>query len=103
MLERARRKILITTLALLGIAAADGPMVRIAAGQGTPQQQAACQNDAFRLCGQFIPDVANITACMVKQIRSLSPGCRAEFVKNRKKSPTTGQTVNSTIDRHRPM
>jgi hypothetical protein len=35
-----------------------------AAAQGTPEQQANCQDDAMRLCGQFVPDVNRITSCM---------------------------------------
>jgi hypothetical protein len=47
-----------------------------AAAQGTPEQRAACQGDAQRLCGQFIPDVDRITACMVANRRYVSPSCR---------------------------
>ncbi len=36
-----------------------------------------CMSDAFRLCSAEIPDIPRITACMVRQRRSLSPGCRA--------------------------
>jgi hypothetical protein len=48
-----------------------------AAAQGTSQQQQACTPDAMRLCGEFIPDVAKITACMGKKRAQLSPACRA--------------------------
>jgi len=48
-----------------------------AAAQGTPEQQAACQGDAQRLCGQYIPDVQRITDCMIKMRRYVSPRCRA--------------------------
>jgi hypothetical protein len=50
-----------------------------AGAQGTPEQRAACQDDAMRVCGQFIPDVARITACMHSNRRHLSPRCRAHF------------------------
>jgi hypothetical protein len=39
--------------------------------------QQMCTGDAMRLCGHEIPNVQRITACMVKQRASLSPGCRA--------------------------
>lgn len=45
----------------------------------TPEQQQLCTSDAFRLCGSDIPDEARITACMMRQRSSLSPGCRALF------------------------
>jgi hypothetical protein len=50
-----------------------------AAAQGTPEQRAACQGDAQRLCGQYIPDVDRITACMTKNRRYLSRACRLAF------------------------
>lgn len=40
------------------------------------QQQAACEADAQRLCGQFIPDEAQVSRCMVQNSRSVSPQCR---------------------------
>jgi hypothetical protein len=45
--------------------------------QGTPEQQQACSGDAQRLCGQFIPDIPKITACMKQKRVQLSPACRA--------------------------
>lgn len=45
----------------------------------TPDQQQACTDDAFRLCGPEIPDVARVTACMVRRQAALSPGCRIYF------------------------
>jgi hypothetical protein len=48
-----------------------------AAAQGSAQQQQACTPDAMRLCGEFIPDVAKITACMSRKHASLSPACKA--------------------------
>ena len=41
------------------------------------EAQQKCTGDAFRLCGSEIPDVARITACMIRQRASLSTGCRA--------------------------
>jgi hypothetical protein len=50
-----------------------------AVAQGTPEQQQACQSDAFRLCNEFIPDVQKTTACMARKRASLSPACRGQF------------------------
>jgi hypothetical protein len=50
-----------------------------AAAQGTPEQRAACEGDAMRLCSAHVPDVQRITACMSQNRRNLSPGCRAVF------------------------
>jgi hypothetical protein len=45
----------------------------------TPEQQQACSDDAFRLCGVDIPDVDRVTACMIRNKSQLSPGCRIHF------------------------
>jgi hypothetical protein len=42
----------------------------------SPEAQQMCTGDAFRLCSSEIPNVSKITACMMKQRASLSPGCR---------------------------
>src|SRR3954471_4980102 len=44
--------------------------------QGTPEQQEACKPDVFRLCGNFIPNVEPIIACLKANEPSLSPPCR---------------------------
>jgi type II secretory pathway component PulL len=59
-----------------------------AAAQGTPEQRAACQGDAQRLCGQFIPDVERITACMVQNRRYVSRPCRLAIEAGRKRGRT---------------
>jgi hypothetical protein len=61
--------------ALLGVALMSAP----ASAQGTPEQRAACENDAMRLCQQFVPDVDRIKSCMARNRRHLSPRCRAYF------------------------
>jgi hypothetical protein len=43
------------------------------------QQQAACEDDAYRLCPDEVPDEARITTCLAHQKSKLSPGCRAMF------------------------
>jgi hypothetical protein len=45
----------------------------------TPEEQQACSPDAFRLCGDAIPDVDRVTACMIRKRSELSPGCRVYF------------------------
>jgi hypothetical protein len=57
-----------------------------APAQGTPEQRAACEGDAMRLCSQFIPDVQRITACMSGKRRYLSPRCRAVFDGKRRRT-----------------
>ncbi|MCG2627752.1 hypothetical protein L6654_14045 [Bradyrhizobium sp. WYCCWR 13023] len=45
----------------------------------TPEQQQACSPDAMRLCGEFVPNVDAITACMVQKKAQLSPQCAVFF------------------------
>src|SRR5215467_15662364 len=65
-----------------GLAAAFGLALTFAslpaaAQQWTPQQRAACEPDAMRLCNRYIPDVQRVSACMSAYRRYLSPTCRA--------------------------
>jgi hypothetical protein len=49
------------------------------------EQQAACEDDATRLCSDYIPDRAQITACMTEHYSALSPQCKAIFDEGKKK------------------
>ncbi|WP_249125385.1 hypothetical protein [Bradyrhizobium manausense] len=45
----------------------------------TPEEQQACTPDAMRLCGEFVPNVDAITACMIQKKAQLSPPCAVFF------------------------
>jgi hypothetical protein len=45
--------------------------------QGSDAERQACTPDAMRLCGDAIPDVAKVTACMKAKSSQLSEPCRA--------------------------
>jgi hypothetical protein len=47
-----------------------------AAAQGTPEQRAACEQDAYRFCSQYIPDENRTASCLRRYRVSLSPACR---------------------------
>ena len=47
-----------------------------AAAQGSDAERQACTPDAMRLCSEFVPDVAKITACMKAKSAQLSEPCR---------------------------
>jgi hypothetical protein len=49
------------------------------ADAGSAEQRWACERDALVFCSNEIPNVDRITACMIKNLRRLSPPCRAEF------------------------
>ena len=67
----------------LAVSAGLGPMAVLApspgAAQGTPQQRAACEDEAKWLCSNYIPDEGAIKACMLRNLKALSPRCRAMF------------------------
>jgi hypothetical protein len=77
--DRRNRRSIMTVAALLAFALMASGGVLPAAAQGTPQQRAACEGDAMRLCGNYVPDVQRITACMHAKRSQLNPRCRAVF------------------------
>ena len=50
--------------------------------RGTWEQQMACTPDVWRLCGEQIPDVSRIVACLRQNTPQLSNNCRAVFESN---------------------
>jgi hypothetical protein len=65
-----------TTIAMLGLLASLMPVCVTSASAESPEARAACTSDAFRLCSNAMPDVARTKACLVQNLRSLSPLCR---------------------------
>lgn len=61
----------------------------------TPEEQQACSPDAMRLCGEFVPNVDAITACMVRKKAQLSPPCAVFF----RHGPDEGQAAADPPDR----
>jgi hypothetical protein len=65
-------------LATLAIIAAAATALTATPGSAfTQEAQQMCSGDAMRLCSAEIPDIPRITACMVRNKRHVSPGCRA--------------------------
>ena len=71
-----QRASVLAVAAVIGLALTAQPA---AAQGGTPEQRAACEGDAMRLCNQYVPDVNRVSACMSQHRRYLSPRCRAVF------------------------
>ena len=70
----------IGTVALgLALAALSVAALPSASHAYTPEEQAACQPDAFRLCGSEIPNIERVKACMVARRAQLSPECKRFF------------------------
>jgi hypothetical protein len=69
----------IRTLALGVLAALSVAALPTASQAYTAEEQAACQPDAFRLCGSEIPDIERVKVCMIARRAQLSPECRRFF------------------------
>jgi len=78
---RAHRIVLSLATLIVGGIAAQNP-ARSEEYQGTMEQQIACTPDVFRLCGEQIPDVNRIVACLRQNTLQLSGPCRAVFESN---------------------
>lgn len=65
--------------AMIAVAAVVPAVWSPAEVSGTAEQQMACTQDAFRFCSSEVPDVARVTACMTRNLKKLSPLCRAQF------------------------
>jgi hypothetical protein len=48
----------------------------VAASAETQDEQNACMNDAFSICGHAIPDRERVGACLAQNINRISVGCR---------------------------
>jgi hypothetical protein len=76
---------------LLAVSALAFGMMTTGALAHTPEQEQMCSGDAMRLCGEFIPNVDRITACMIQKYSQLSDGCKSVF-----HAPAPTQPVNYT-------
>lgn len=83
-LKRGRAPWTAACCVLLGLALTAVSPATPAAAQGTPAQRAACEQDAYRLCMEFVPDEPRIANCLSRKRMSLSPACRAMFTGSRK-------------------
>ncbi len=77
MKNRQARRIRSTVIAVLGLLAVAMPAYVHPAAAETARE--ACTHDAFRLCGDAIPDVARTKACLAMNQRNLSPLCKTAF------------------------
>jgi hypothetical protein len=59
--------------------------------------QAACGNDVFALCQQYIPDHTRIAACLRAQQSKVSPTCRAFMAKSASEMKRTAKHQSETV------
>ena len=85
---RAPRQLILRLAMPASLALMAGLAPSLVAAQGTPQQRAACEDEARWLCSNYIPDENAIKACMLRNLRALSPRCRAMFGGGPKRRPS---------------
>jgi hypothetical protein len=81
-LSLASEKITMAARSTLGVITAAALITSCSAApaqQGTEAQREACTPDAFRLCGQFIPDADRIEGCLRAAGPRPSPACYVVF------------------------
>lgn len=71
----------------LAIALAFFALVPVGASAETQDEQNACMNDAFNVCGDAIPDRDRVAACLAKNIKRISPACRTVMARYSKGAP----------------
>ena len=59
------------TLAMIPAAFAQAPQ------SNSQEEQAACMDDAFKFCGEAIPDRSRVFNCLSANRRAISPRCQA--------------------------
>ena len=65
-----------TALAQTVLALVFFTLMPAAASAETPDEQNACMNDAFNICGHAIPDRDRVAACLGQNINRISVACR---------------------------
>ena len=61
-------------------------------------EQNACMNDAFSVCGHVIPDRDRVAACLAENIKRISAGCREVMQRYPKPGSATTRARYSTRD-----
>ena len=73
-------------------AAAFVALTPVAATAETQEEQQACMNDAFTVCGDAIPDRDRVAACLAHNIKRISAPCRSIMLRYQR--PATATNVS---------
>jgi len=82
-----------TQLAIAFAFLAFAPSAAMAESQ---DEQNACMNDAFTVCGHAIPDRDRVAACLAQNIKRISPACRTVMLRYQK--PSVSRAKYTTRD-----
>jgi hypothetical protein len=78
----------------IGLALAFFALAPVAATAETQEEQQACMDDAFNVCGDAIPDRDRVAACLAHNISKISAACRTVMLSYQK--PETIEAVSGT-------
>jgi hypothetical protein len=70
-------------------------LVSVAASAETQDEQQACMNDAFSVCGHAIPDRDRVGACLAQNLNRISSACRTVMLRYSKPAPATRARISS--------
>ena len=74
----------------------------VAASAETQDEQNACMNDAFSVCGHAIPDRDRVGACLAQNINRISGACRTVMQRYARPSqPTVAARQSAAATRAR--
>ena len=76
----------------IALAAAFLALTPIVATAETQEEQQACMNDAFTVCGDAIPDRDRVGACLARNINNISAPCRTVMLRYQR--PATAVNVS---------
>jgi hypothetical protein len=62
------------------------------------EEQQACMNDAFNVCGHAIPDRDRVAACLWQNVDRISGACRTVMLRYNK--PASSQRSRATPTRY---
>jgi hypothetical protein len=65
----------------------------LAASAQSQDEQQACMNDAFNICGHAIPDRGRVAACLAQNMSRISAGCRTVMARYPKPSGARERTA----------
>ena len=80
----------------IALAAAFLALAPLPASGETQEEQNACMNDAFSVCGHAIPDRERVGACLAQNINRISPACRTVMLRYSRPTATATRAWVST-------
>lgn len=67
----------------------------VSATAQSQEEQQACMNDAFGICGHAIPDRDRVAACLAQNISRISSGCRTVMHRYSRQAPSERERLRS--------